>query len=174
MAPRSPRLPAVNGGAQGLALRVDDLALELEEHKEEDTRRFEELRGDIAKVGPHVGTLLEAMRLSLQGQITELVLAKARAEGEAEGIAKATAPKPLTTSQIVVRSLLGTFGVVAMSAVIGLISWMGSTIWQLEQEKITQLQGRPTVTVAPTLPVYVPQQSAQPPTGEPKTTPTPN
>jgi hypothetical protein len=42
-------------------------------------------------------------------------------------------------------------GVLFFSVVIGLLGWMGSTIWSLEQEKITALQNRPqaTVTVNP-------------------------
>lgn len=151
--------------------RVGHVEGDIQAHREDDTGNFGALRNDIAKLGTDLGKRIDEMGKNLQGQITDLTLDKAKAEGRAEGIASIAANKPpLTWSQWLVRIVAGALAAALLSGTVGLVGWMGSTIWSLEQEKISQLQRLPTATVTVN-PAQAVQPIAQPTAPAPGTPP---
>ena len=134
--------------------RLERLEKEVGDHRRDDEGQFAALRGDIAKLGKTLGDRMDEMRDGLQSQIDSFTEDKVRAEGKAEGLAEGIRNAAAARMPKWWLPLATTIGVVFLSSMIGLIGWMGSTIWSMEQEKITAAQQRPTaaVTVNPAPP----------------------
>lgn len=133
---------------------MDDLEKEVASHRRDDEGQFAALRSDIANLGVDLGQRMDKMRDGLQSQIDEFTEDKIKAAGRAEGLAEAARTAAAAKSPKWWLTLMIALGVVFLTALIGLIGWMGSTIWSMEQEKITAAQSRPaaTVTVNPVQP----------------------
>lgn len=69
--------------------RMDKIEEEAAAHRRDDLNQFGQLREDIASLGRDLGGRITALAHDLQGQIDKFTLDKARAEGEASGLAKA-------------------------------------------------------------------------------------
>ena len=134
-----------------LEKRVDLVERGHAEHKTEDQGHFASLRGDIAAMGVALGERITDLGANLQSQIDGFARDKIHAEGVAEGLATAKIAEAEANAKLskpkwwapMLRSLVLT----ACGAVVAVMGWMASTIWNLEQDKITALQARPASSV---------------------------
>lgn len=138
------RTPADSHSLPGVEKRVDRLQKELDDHRRDDLNQFDQLRGDIRKLGTDLGARIDEMAEGLQKQIDKMTLAKERAEGKAEGLAEAKTAQAKDPWWVVwARTAIFLTISGAVSLIVGLIV----VIWNLEQEKITGLQHQPAASV---------------------------
>lgn len=146
---------------------MERIESDAEAHRRDDLNQFGQLRTDIAELGTKLADRIDKMGENLQGQITDLTLDKERAVGRAEGVASvaAAAAVPKWWASWLQRAVFA-----LCAGVVGLLCWMGSTIWAqnqaLQQARITAMQERPsaTVTVSPAVaPPAAPAAASLPP-----------
>lgn len=120
----------------------------LSEHKGDDNQQFAALRGDIAKLGSDLGKRIDAIGVD----VDRMKLDEAHAEGKAEGAAsiKAAISAPKWWHPIIITAVS-----LMMMGSLGLVGWMGNTIFQQKQteidalrSEIDALRSRPTMAAA--------------------------
>lgn len=113
----------------------------MDEHVKSDESQFEALRKDILGLGDRLGRRMDEMGKRLQAQIDGFTRDKLRAEGKAEGLAEAAkvAARPSWWVPYARWAMA-----LLVTGAVGLIVMLVTTLWNLEQEKITALQNQPS------------------------------